>query len=147
MDSLPAHVIAYDILDTEGQNLRQLPLSQRRDALAALIKSHKNNRIEISELLAFQTIEDLKQLREDAAQTGGLIEGLMIKDVSGVYVSGRPKHAWYKWKRDPFLLDAVLMYARRNGTSQALLCAFPAYTEFAGINRLPRLIRCKHCLN
>ena len=113
MDSLPAHVIAYDILDTEGQNLRQLPLSQRRDALAALIKFHKNNRIEISEALAFKTIEDLKQLREDAAQTGGLIEGLMIKDVSGVYVSGRPKHAWYKWKRDPFLLDAVLMYARR----------------------------------
>ena len=37
----------------------------------------------------------------------------MIKALSSAYVSGRPKHAWYKWKRDPFLLDAVLMYARR----------------------------------
>lgn len=113
MESLPAHVIAYDILAWQDQNLRHLPLTKRREALESALREDAGGRIDISEILAFESIDDLKELREKAAQTGGLIEGLMIKDLSSAYVSGRPKHAWYKWKRDPFLLDAVLMYARR----------------------------------
>lgn len=113
MARLPAHVIAYDVLEWEGEALRALPLSQRREKLIEVIKSHPESRFEVSEILDFSNIEDLRALREKAARTGGLIEGLMIKALSSAYVSGRPKHAWYKWKRDPFLLDAVLMYARR----------------------------------
>ncbi len=113
MTRLPAHVIAYDILEWQGETMRVLPLMQRREALIEAIKAHKNGRFEISETLDFDTAGDLGQLRETAAKTGGLIEGLMIKDKASIYVSGRPKHAWYKWKRDPFLLDAVLMYAQR----------------------------------
>ncbi|CDF40419.1 Putative ATP dependent DNA ligase [Chondrus crispus] len=113
MKKLPAHVIAYDLLDWQSENLRQEPLSRRRELLKSLIAAHPDGRFALSETLVFENTDDLVSLREEAAQTGGLIEGLMIKDMSSVYVSGRPKHAWYKWKRDPFLLDAVLMYARR----------------------------------
>lgn len=114
MEKLPAHVIAYDVLEWDGENTRQLTLSKRRETLTtAITTTHVQGRIEISKELVFNNLEGLRELREDAAQTGGLIEGIMIKDISSIYVSGRPKHAWYKWKRDPFLLDAVLMYARR----------------------------------
>ncbi len=113
MEKLPAHVIAYDIIEQDGVSQRALPLSQRRSALAELVATHENERIDMSEDLTFSDTDDLRNLRKQAAQTGGLIEGVMIKDLSSLYVSGRPKHAWYKWKRDPFLLDAVLMYARR----------------------------------
>jgi DNA ligase-1 len=113
MSKLPAHVIAYDVLEWGAASLRQLPLRERREKLEAALNGRDGQRFSISETLPYQTTDDLLALREQAANTGGLIEGLMIKAVSSVYVSGRPKHAWYKWKRDPFLLDAVLMYARR----------------------------------
>lgn len=114
MKDAPAHLMAYDILETAGgQSLRSRPLTERRAALEALIAHRDPARFSISELLAFKTQDDLAKLRGAAAQTGGLIEGIMIKDKTSVYKAGRPKHAWYKWKRDPFLLDAVLMYAQR----------------------------------
>lgn len=113
MQSSPAHVIAYDVLEWETENLRQQPLSRRREQLEAIVKFRPEGRIALSETLDFENTDDLVGLRDQAAQSGGLIEGLMIKDIRSVYASGRPKHAWYKWKRDPFLLDAVLMYARR----------------------------------
>lgn len=109
----PAHVIAYDILRDDNTNLRHLPLSQRRIALKRFIDTRDPERFSLSRILPFETHDDLVALRLEAAQTGGLKEGLMIKDLSSAYVSGRPKHAWYKWKCDPHLLDAVLMYAQR----------------------------------
>lgn len=113
MEKLPAHVIAYDVLEWEGETLRPLPLSKRRERLNEIIETKTDDRFSLSETLKFKTTDEIGQLREQAAQTGGLIEGLMIKDKDSAYVSGRPKHAWYKWKREPFLLDAVLMYAQR----------------------------------
>jgi len=113
MADYPAHLIAYDILSLNGENLRSLTLGQRREHLSAFITGQDQSRFSLSKLLNFQNAQELAELREEATQTGGLIEGLMIKDKSSLYVAGRPKHAWYKWKRDPFLLDAVLMYAQR----------------------------------
>lgn len=113
MDEYPAHVIAYDILSLNGENLRKFPLSERRKILKFFIEKQDSTRFSLSKLLDFETQEDLAKLREAAAGTKGLIEGVMIKQKSSPYISGRPKHRWYKWKREPFLLDAVLMYAQR----------------------------------
>ena len=112
MDALPAHLIGYDVLSVGNESVRQNPLHERREILKTLLQTTSEDRFSFSENLSFQTQDDLAKLRTDGA-AGGLIEGLMIKDKSSPYVSGRPKHAWYKWKRDPFLLDAVLMYAQR----------------------------------
>ena len=112
-ERLPAHVILYDIIAEDGESLRSLPLSERRGKLETFVAERDPERFAISELLDWTSVDDLRRLREDAAATDGLIEGIMIKDRSTAYVSGRPRHAWYKWKRDPFLLDAVLMYAQR----------------------------------
>ncbi len=113
METSPAFVVVYDVLEWQGQSLRGAPLSERRRTLVQIMDTLPPDRFELSDALDFDTIDALKALREQASESGGLIEGLMIKDLSTTYVSGRPKHAWYKWKRDPFLLDAVLMYARR----------------------------------
>ena len=112
-ERLPAHVIAYDVISLDGESQRARPLHERREVLEALIAGRDPARFSLSDTLDWTTVDDLRRLREEAAATDGLIEGLMIKDVSTAYVAGRPRHAWYKWKRDPFLLDAVLMYAQR----------------------------------
>ena len=113
MEALPAHLMAYDVLSIQGETVRKESFTERRTKLEALMKEAAEDRFSISKLLDFNGKADLESLRQDAADTGGLIEGLMIKERSSAYVSGRPKHAWYKWKRDAFLLDAVLMYAQR----------------------------------
>jgi len=113
MTDFPAHLMAYDILSLNNQSLRGETLTARREILAKFIQTQNSPRFSISKTLDWTSVEDLRALREEAAESGGLIEGLMVKDVSSTYVSGRPKHMWYKWKRDPFLLDAVLMYAQR----------------------------------
>ena len=113
MKKLPAYFVAYDILDMNGQSLRTQPLSVRRQYLRDVVEDQDQDRFALSETLPFDGIDALRDLRSKAAETGGLIEGLMIKDISSAYVTGRPKHVWYKWKRDPFLIDAVLMYAQR----------------------------------
>ncbi len=64
--------------------------------------------------LPFEGPESLAALRASAPQAGGVhVEGLMLKRKSSPYIAGRPQGQWYKWKRDPLLVDAVLMYAQR----------------------------------
>lgn len=113
MSDLPAHLMAYDILSLKGQSLKDQTLTERRQVLTELINSQDTKRFSLSDTLDWKNVDHLRVLREEAAQSNGLIEGLMIKDKASAYIAGRPKHAWYKWKRDPFLLDAVLMYAQR----------------------------------
>lgn len=109
----PAHLRLYDLLSLNGENLRGLPYDERRKALQQFVSGLDTERFSISEHLDFSNTQDLASLRQVAAQSNGKLEGLMIKDRQSLYVSGRTKHAWYKWKCDPLLLDAVLMYAQR----------------------------------
>jgi DNA ligase-1 len=62
-------------------------------------------------MIAFETWEELAALRHSARENG--IEGLMLKRADSAYVPGRPKGPWWKWKRNPLTVDAVLMYAQR----------------------------------
>jgi DNA ligase-1 len=62
-------------------------------------------------MLAFGHVSELEALWRDARAVG--IEGLMLKRRESPYLSGRPKGHWYKWKRAPLTLDAVVMYAQR----------------------------------
>lgn len=113
MERLPAYVIAYDALKLDGEDLRALPLIERREKLSALMEQLDDTRFSLSRLLPFATQDDLTAHHKAAGESDGILEGLMIKVKDSTYVSGRPKHQWYKWKREPYLLDAVLMYAQR----------------------------------
>ena len=114
----PAHIRAYDLLRLKGEDLRPLPFVERRRQLEAFVASSNNPRLDLSPLIAFTSWEELAKARLNPASHGAIedadaIEGVMLKRADSIYVPGRPKGLWYKWKRDPFTVDAVLMYAQR----------------------------------
>jgi DNA ligase-1 len=107
----PAHLRAYDLLQADGRDLRPEPLATRRVALEALSGRLDPGRFDLSPLLPMESWDDLARLR--AAPPDPVIEGVMLKRRDSPYVPGRPKGLWFKWKRDPHVIDAVLMYAQR----------------------------------
>lgn len=111
MDDKPGFIRAYDILHLEGQDLRTLPFRERRVHLENFIASLNTDRIDLSPLVPITDIAALEAARNTPPAPE--IEGLMLKKWDSPYLPGRPKGHWYKWKRDPFLIDAVLMYAQR----------------------------------
>jgi DNA ligase-1 len=114
----PAHIRAYDILAEGEEDLRHLPFAERRARLEALVARLDHARVDLSPTLPFATWEELAAARGDPASVGAgpdaeAIEGVMVKRADSVYVPGRPKGLWFKWKREPHLVDAVMMYAQR----------------------------------
>jgi DNA ligase-1 len=111
LKSHPAHIRLYDLLIEGEEDLRHLPFAARRARLEAWHGRAKPPRTDVSEMLEFAEIAELEQLWAGARETG--IEGLMLKRRDSPYLAGRPKGHWFKWKRAPLTLDAVLMYAQR----------------------------------
>jgi len=112
----PAHLRAYDLLVEGKQDLRTRGFAERRAQLEELVKRLREPRIDLSALVAFATWDDLAAARADPALAGidaDAVEGVMLKRRDAPYLPGRPKGPWWKWKRDPFTVDAVLMYAQR----------------------------------
>ncbi|MCE7027262.1 cisplatin damage response ATP-dependent DNA ligase [Jiella avicenniae] len=107
----PVFLRCYDLLVDRGEDIRALPFAARRERLAAFVKGLEPTRFDLSPLVAFDDFEALADLR--AAPPHPVIEGLMLKRRDSAYVPGRPKGPWFKWKKDPHLVDAVLMYAQR----------------------------------
>lgn len=116
--AMPAGIRAYDLLAENGEDLRPLPFEARRRRLEAFVARVADPLIDLSPMIAFETWEDLAAARADPASHGaGLdadaVEGVMIKRAAAPYQPGRVKGEWFKWKRDPFEVDTVLMYAQR----------------------------------
>ena len=114
----PAHLRAYDLLAEDGEDLRPLPFVERRARLASLVARLGAPRLDLSPLVPFTDFTELAALRADPLIAGAgadaqAIEGIMLKRRDSAYLAGRPKGLWYKWKRDPHVVDAVLMYAQR----------------------------------
>jgi DNA ligase-1 len=110
----PASIRAYDILADGAEDLRGLPFALRRGRLEAFLETANSPRLDLSPLQPFRTWDELAALRADPpAGDPSIAEGLMLKRWDSVYEPGRPKGPWFKWKRDPYLVDAVLMYAQR----------------------------------
>lgn len=107
----PAMLRAYDLLQAGAEDLRPLPFAERRRRLEALVARLDPARVDLSPLLPLASWPALAALR--AAPPDPVIEGVMLKRRDAAYVAGRPKGPWWKWKRDPNLIDAVLMYAQR----------------------------------
>jgi DNA ligase-1 len=110
----PAGVRAYDLLLEGEMDLRTLPFCERRRRLEAFVVRVASPRLDLSPLVAFESWEELAALRARPPEGDArLAEGLMLKRRNSIYEAGRPKGPWFKWKRDPHLIDAVLMYAQR----------------------------------
>ena len=107
----PAFVRLYDALMIEGEDLRQLPWTARRERLEAFLPHLPADRFDLSRIIAADDFDSLADIRESTRDDA--IEGLMLKRRDSPYVAGRRTGLWYKWKRDPLLVDCVLMYAQR----------------------------------
>jgi DNA ligase-1 len=107
----PAHVRLYDMLFDGPEDVRPLPTDARRARLEAWFARASPPRMDLSALIAFDTLDALARIRDGARAAG--IEGLMLKRADAPYVAGRVKGLWWKWKRAPLTVDAVLMYAQR----------------------------------
>jgi DNA ligase-1 len=111
MKEFPVGIRLYDILFDGAEDLRPLPFDTRRARLESWVATHKPDRMSLSPLIAFTTGAELAALR--AGARAAAIEGLMLKRADSPYTAGRPRGPWWKWKRDPLSLDAVLLYAQR----------------------------------
>ena len=114
----PIHLRAYDLLSEGQTDLRELPFAERRQRLEAFVEELNDPRIDLSPTVAFDSWEVLRAARADPSQAGAgedaeAVEGVMLKRRDAPYLPGRPRGQWWKWKRDPHIIDAVLMYAQR----------------------------------
>jgi DNA ligase-1 len=157
----PAFVRLYDALIIEGNDLRERDWTQRRAALEALMARLPDSHFDLSQLVEADDFDHLAAIRKGTRDDA--IEGLMLKRRDSPYIAGRKVGLWYKWKRDPLLIDAVLMYAQRGSgkrssfysdytfgcwdgdpdTGAELLPVGKAYSGFtdAELKKLDRLVR------
>ncbi|RGP41860.1 DNA ligase (ATP) [Altererythrobacter insulae] len=111
LSELPAFVRLYDALIIEGDDLRELGWAHRRKKLESLHDALPGAHFDLSEVVEARDFDHLAEIRESAREDA--IEGLMLKRRDSPYIAGRKVGYWYKWKRDPLLIDCVLMYAQR----------------------------------
>lgn len=125
LNEAPAAFIVYDILEFEGEDIRTKPLSERMKILNELkVLAGDNQKFVSSPVIAFRDWAELRKLREYSRDN--LTEGIMLKKKSSEYNVGRKKGDWWKWKIDPFTIDAVLLYAQKGHGRRADL--FTDYT-------------------
>jgi len=111
MEARPAFIRVYDLLVEGEEDLRGQDFRTRRARLEKFVGQLETDRIDLSPLVEVTSIEALERARNEPPAPE--IEGVMLKRWDSLYEAGRPKGPWFKWKRDPFLIDAVLLYAQR----------------------------------
>ncbi len=111
LQEAPVVFMAYDLLEYEGQDFRNHPLSERRKKLEEIVSNVDHPVLRISPNILFDSWETLSRIREDARDAHA--EGIMLKRKSSNYQTGRKRGDWWKWKTDPLSIDAVLVYAMK----------------------------------
>ncbi len=120
----PARVLAYDLLELDGEDLRTRPLAERRALLADVLADADPVRLALSPRVVADDWTHAATLREEARERG--VEGLMLKRADSPYRHGRRRGDWWKWKIDPLSIDAVLIYAQSGHGRRSTL--FTDYT-------------------
>jgi DNA ligase-1 len=123
LQDAPVAFLAYDLLESAGQDIRQTALDRRRAALSGVISPLPANRIQISPVVVAGTWRQFTALQRESRSRG--VEGFVMKRLDSVYEVGRRRGSWWKWKIDPLTVDAVLIYAQRGHGRRAGL-----YTDY-----------------
>ena len=132
----PVILLAYDLLEDAGQDLRQRPLAERRARLETLLSDLPSEApVRLSPPLAFDSWADLAAIRATARDNRA--EGLMLKRCESPYLSGRKKGDWWKWKLDPLTVDAVMIYAQQGHGRRANLFTDFTFAVWNGNDLVP----------
>lgn len=124
LEKAPVILMAYDLLEHEGVDLRNQPLSIRRQNLEDLLHSYDtHNIVKLSSVIKEKSWDVFAAIRSEARTYHS--EGLMLKRLDSIYKTGRKKGDWWKWKVDPLTIDAVMIYAQRGHGRRANL-----FTDF-----------------
>lgn len=110
-EDIPVVVFAYDLLELNGNDLRELPILKRRLQLEQLLSRNNSERFLLSTIISIQNWNELPAIRANAREINS--EGVMLKNVDSPYHVGRKKGDWWKWKIEPMTIDAVLIYAQK----------------------------------
>jgi DNA ligase 1 len=111
LQDAPIAFFAYDVLEYKGQDFREQPLEKRRELLEKIIAAIDHPVLLISPVIDFSTWEQLAHIRNSSRDMGA--EGIMLKRRSSSYQVGRKVGDWWKWKIDPLVIDAVMIYAQK----------------------------------
>lgn len=111
LQDVPVVLMAYDVIEEEAHDLRDQPLSFRRDRLERIVQTINDANLLISPKLIVESWDDLTAKRKISRDHG--VEGMMLKRLSSPYRVGRVRGDWWKWKVDPFTVDAVMIYAQQ----------------------------------
>jgi len=122
LEEVPIHFYAYDIMEFEGEDIRDKELQERRKILEGVFKK-KQKQFHLPKLLPTRNWSTLKKLREQSREVNS--EGLMLKQKKSKYHVGRKRGDWWKWKVDPLTLDGVLIYAQKGSGRRSA-----HYTDF-----------------
>lgn len=123
LQEAPVGLFAYDLLELNGEDIRHLPLSERRAELEKLVISMQLPWLQLSPVVTFSSWDELSTLREQSRNINS--EGLMLKRSSSAYLVGRRRGDWWKWKIDPLTIDAVMVYAQKGAGRRSNL-----YTDY-----------------
>jgi DNA ligase-1 len=124
LQEVPVALLAFDLLEENGQDIRALPLAERRARLERLLGGRTLRSIKLSPLVEAESWAALARLRQESRQRN--VEGLMLKRRDAPYGVGRVRGPWWKWKIHPHSVDAVLIYAQLGNGKRASL--FTDYT-------------------
>ena len=111
LNEVPVGFIAYDLLEYEGEDWRGRPLEERRAQLEKIVEVVGHSSLQLSPVVSFADWEGLAAARALARDRGS--EGIMLKKKASIYQVGRKRGDWWKWKIDPLVIDAVLVYAQK----------------------------------
>ncbi len=123
MAQIPIAILAYDLLEFDKIDIRANSLRERRILLEELVRKIDTPLVQLSTIIEVNQWEDLNDIQQAARNK--MAEGLMLKQVHSPYLSGRKKGDWWKWKVDPYTVDAVLLYAQSGSGRRANL-----YTDY-----------------
>jgi DNA ligase 1 len=111
LSEVPVGFIAYDLLEYGGEDWRSRPLEERRARLEAIVAAADHPLLQLSPVIAFERWEELAVIRQSSRDMGS--EGVMLKRRTSLYQVGRKRGDWWKWKIDPLVIDAVMIYAQK----------------------------------
>jgi DNA ligase-1 len=111
LSEAPVGFIAYDVLEYQGKDCREFSMMDRRILLQEILSSVNQPVLKISPIIEFSHWEELAAIRSKSREIGS--EGVMLKRKNSIYQVGRKRGDWWKWKIDPLVIDAVMVYAQK----------------------------------